>query len=186
MIPPPLQNVRGNWPTDTSPFLAMEWGAAVVADLSESQEQQPVSPPDEAHWSPATGPGRRCGKAHPVLAPDSRSQRRIEPRHHVDTSAIIHLISMAADVRGNIVDISLGGCGICTENRFPVGIFRRVEVEFRIDGLPFRLGGVTQAIYDPFNVGIRFLDLSDRKREQLLQLIAEIRKSEEHPDDPNP
>jgi hypothetical protein len=45
--------------------------------------------------------------------------------------------------------------------------------------LPFRLGGVTQAIYDPFNVGIRFLDLSDRKREQLLQLIDEIEKSEQ-------
>ena len=43
-----------------------------------------------------------------------------------------------------------------------------------MDGLPFRLGGVTQAIYDPFNVGIRFLDVSERKREQLTQLIGEI------------
>jgi hypothetical protein len=54
-----------------------------------------------------------------------------------------------------------------------------VEVEFRIEGLPFRFGGVTQTIYDPFNVGIRFLDLSDRKREQLLHLIEEIEKAEE-------
>ena len=81
---------------------------------------------------------------------------------------------------GHIVDISTGGCRIRTERQFPVGIFRRVEVEFRIEGLPFRLGGVTQAIYDPFNVGIRFLDLSDRKREQLLQLIDEVRKMQEH------
>ena len=47
-----------------------------------------------------------------------------------------------------------------------------------MEGLPFRLAGVTQAIYDPFNVGIRFLDMSDRKREQLQQLIDEIRQAE--------
>ena len=56
-----------------------------------------------------------------------------------------------------------------------------MEVEFRIEGLPFRLAGVTQAIYDPFNVGIRFLDMSDRKREQLLQLIEEIEESARTP-----
>jgi hypothetical protein len=51
-----------------------------------------------------------------------------------------------------------------------------VETQFRLDGLPFRLAGVTQAIYDPFNVGIRFLDLSERMREQLAQLIEEIKE----------
>jgi hypothetical protein len=108
-------------------------------------------------------------------------ERRLEPRHDVDTSAVIRLINLAADVQGRILDLSPGGCHIRTDRRFPVGVFRRVEVEFRIEGLPFRLGGVTQAIYDPFNVGIRFLDLSDRKREQLLQLIKEIEESKELP-----
>ncbi len=107
-----------------------------------------------------------------------RIRRRFEPRHDVETSAVIRLINLAADVDGHILDLSLGGCHIRTDRRFPVGVFRRVEVEFRIEGLPFRLGGVTQAIYDPFNVGIRFLDLSDRKREQLFQLIEEIENSE--------
>jgi PilZ domain len=113
------------------------------------------------------------------LTEASRMRRRTEPRHGVETSAVIHLIALAAAVQGRVVDLSPGGCHIRTDRRFPVGVFRRVEVEFRIEGLPFRLGGVTQAMYDPFNVGIRFLDLSDRKREQLLQLIEEIKKSEE-------
>ena len=112
------------------------------------------------------------------LCPAVGVRRRFEPRHDVETSAVIHLIDLAADVQGRIVDLSPGGCHIRTDRRFPVGVFRRVEVEFRIEGLPFRLGGVTQAIYDPFNVGIRFLDLSDRKREQLLQLIEEIENTE--------
>ena len=112
----------------------------------------------------------------------ARVARRLEARHEVETSAVIRLINLAVDVQGRILDVSLGGCHIRTDRRFPVGIFRRVEVEFRMEGLPFRLGGVTQAIYDPFNVGIRFLDMSDRKREQLQQLIDEIRKAEQTTD----
>ena len=77
-------------------------------------------------------------------------------------------------MHGRILDISLG-CHIRTSK--PVGILPRIEVKFCIEGMPFRFAGVTQAIYDPFNVGIRLLDVSDRKREQLVQLIAEIKKS---------
>ena len=99
-----------------------------------------------------------------------------QPREVVDSRATIRLINLAADVDGRIVDISPGGCHIRTNRRFPVGVFRRVEVEFCIDGIPYRFAGVTQAIYDSFNVGIRFLDLSERKREQLTQLIDEIRE----------
>jgi len=124
-----------------------------------------------ADLSPGIPAGSPC--------PAAEVWRRFEPRHDVATSAVIHLINLAADVQGRLIDLSPGGCRIRTDRRFPVGVFRRVEVEFRIEGLPFRFGGVTQAIYDPFNVGIRFLDLSDRKREQLLHLIEEIEKAEE-------
>jgi c-di-GMP-binding flagellar brake protein YcgR len=116
------------------------------------------------------------GKSAGALRQEScvRNERRRNPRRGVDDSATIRLINMALDVHGRIIDISLGGCRIRTQSRFPVGIYRRVEAEFRIEGLPFRIAGVTQAIHDPFNVGIRFLDMSERKREQLLQLMEEI------------
>ena len=123
----------------------------------------PILPEAGRLQKPTVNPSQRC---------------RLERREAVDTHAVIRLINLAADVHGRIVDISLGGCHIHTNQCFPVGIFRRVEVEFCIDGLPFRFAGVTQAIYDSFNVGIRFLDLSERKREQLLQLIDEIKDSE--------
>ena len=89
---------------------------------------------------------------------------------------MIHLIDLAAVVHGRILDVSLGGCCIRSDQRFPLGIFRRVEAEFRIEGLPFRLGGVTQALYDRCTVGIRFLDVSARKQEQLNQLVEEIKE----------
>lgn len=121
------------------------------------------------------GANRNVAPSKPESPPSiPRKLRRCEFRYTVDTRATIHLLSIGAHVTGRVIDISLGGCHIRTDNRFPVGIFRRVEAEFCVDGLPFRLGGVTQAIYDPFNVGIRFLDVSERKREQLLQLVEEI------------
>jgi hypothetical protein len=118
-------------------------------------------------------------KAAAPQKPGENAQPRgcLQAREVVDSNAVIRLINLAADVHGRIVDISLGGCHIRTNRCFPVGVFRRVEVDFCIDGLPFRFPGVTQAIYDSFNVGIRFLDLSDRKKEQLQQLIEEIRES---------
>jgi hypothetical protein len=119
--------------------------------------------------------GSNAGEPGQVLR-SVKEMARIEPRQAVDTTAVIRLIDIAANLEGRLLDISLGGCHIRTAKRFPVGIFRRVETGFRIAGLSFWLGGVTQALYDPFNVGIRFLDMSERKREQLTQLIAEIRE----------
>ena len=88
---------------------------------------------------------------------------------------VVRLIDVASKVQGRIVDLSMSGCRIRTNLPFPLGVFRRVETQFRMNGLPFRLAGVTQAIYDPFQVGIRFLDVSERMREQLAELIEEIK-----------
>jgi hypothetical protein len=127
-----------------------------------------------------SGAGNNSKKTGPEyeISP-AQIRRRKEPRHSVDTGAVIRLLDIAAKVDGRILDVSMGGCRIRTSRPFPLGVFRRVETEFRIDGLPFRLAGVTQAIYDRFNVGIRFLDVSERMREQLAQLIGEIRELRE-------
>ena len=102
--------------------------------------------------------------------------RRAQPRQAVEAHASIFLIDVRARLRGRIVDLSLGGCRIRTLERFPVGIYRRVEVEFSLDGFPLRLAGVVQVVHDRYTVGIRFLDMSSRKRDQLAQLLQEIRE----------
>ncbi len=131
-------------------------------EMSERGEAGPA-----AATIPA-GPGPAIG---PVL---SRHDRRGNERHEIDTSAAILLVKVGSTLRGRILDLSLGGCRIRTDERFPVGIYTRVETEFRLEGLPFRLGGVIQAIHDRNTVGIRFLDLSERKRLQVAELIGEI------------
>lgn len=110
----------------------------------------------------------------PSLVKPSSRERRSQGREGVDTSASILLVKSASRLHGRILDLSLGGCRIQTDEFFPVGIFTRVEAEFRLEGMPFRLGGVIQAIHDRHHVGIRFLDMSSRKREQLQLLIEGI------------
>ncbi len=109
-----------------------------------------------------------------LTGPDG--ERRGMPRCVVDEEAVLFLINIGTRMQGRIVDLSLSGCRIRTEERFPVGIYTRVETEFRLEGLPFRLGGVIQAVHgrDRRSVGIRFLDVSARKRAQVEQLIEDI------------
>ncbi len=112
--------------------------------------------------------------------PNKRDRREVS-REQVDNSAVIHLINIASRLPGRILDLSLGGCRIRADERFPVGIYTRVETEFRVKGLSFRLAGVIQAIHDHErrNIGIRFLDMSSRKQQQVEQLIEDLRELRE-------
>ncbi len=92
----------------------------------------------------------------------------------MDTRANLLLVKTGITMSGRILNLSLGGCRIRTEERFDVGIYVRVEAEFYLHGLPFRVGGVSQAILDKHTIGVRFLDLSARRREQLSELMEEI------------
>ncbi|MGD0732026.1 MAG: PilZ domain-containing protein [Terracidiphilus sp.] len=135
-------------------------GVTAPAEPRSAEPQQaPLKPPTQtpAHSSKPTN-----------------RERRVQSRHEVDTSALILLVNVGSWLQGRILDLSLSGCRIRSEERFPVGIYTRVEIEFRLEGLPFRLGGVIQAIHDRNHVGIRFLDVSERKRVQVEQLIEEI------------
>jgi hypothetical protein len=117
-------------------------------------------------------------RIQPAAQPQRGRDRRATHRCGIDTSAVIDLVKVGSRLAGQIVDLSVGGCRIRTAEKFPVGIYTRVEAEFQLHGLPFRLGGVIQAIHNPNTVGIRFLDMSQRKKDQVEELIAEIDESE--------
>ena len=101
-------------------------------------------------------------------------ERRLHPRIPVDVEARLYLIDLGACWTGRLVNLSFSGCRINLPKPFPTGIYRRVEVEFCLEGIPFRLAGVTQGICNRRNVGIRFLDMSLRKQKQLAMLLTEL------------
>ena len=127
----------------------------------------PLTAPDAAPQLP------NPGKHSPAQSNRGRD-RRTSHRCGVDTSAIIHLVNVGSKLQGHILDLSVGGCRIKTLEKFPVGIYTRIEADFMLHGLPFRLGGVIQAIHGRDTVGIRFLDMSSRKKDQVAELVAEL------------
>ena len=153
---------------------------AIVARAHPLPEALPESP--KAVVSQPAEPQKAEAQAvSPSQAKPTGRDRREASREEVDTSVVIFLVNIASRLHGRILDLSLGGCRIRADERFPVGIYTRVEIEFHLAGLPFRLGGVVQAIHDRErrNVGIRFLDMSSRKREQVEQLIEDFREMRE-------
>jgi hypothetical protein len=137
----------------------------------------PERPVFEARKLGPLGPAQPVTATVPAPAAPSKRERRSQERHTVDTTAVLYLVKIASRLSGRILDLSMSGCRIRTDERFPVGIYTRIEIEFHLEGLPFRLGGVVQAIHDRHHIGIRYLDISDRKREQLAQLIEEIKEA---------
>jgi len=106
-------------------------------------------------------------------------ERRAHPRHEVHTSAAIFLVHTGFSQRGRILDLSVAGCRIHTDERFLLCIYTPVDTEFRLAGQPFRLGGVIHEIREGDRVGIRFLNMSSRQKEQLEQLIEDVKEIEE-------
>jgi c-di-GMP-binding flagellar brake protein YcgR len=161
-----------------------EYAAAQVASAvllaqraeEKAQRQTPVEIPALAI----------VARAHPLPGALPVSQAKPNPRdrrealrEEVDTTVVIYLINIGSRLQGRILDLSLGGCRIRADERFPVGIYTRVETEFSVKGLSLRLAGVVQAIHDRHTIGVRFLDMSSRKREQVEELIGDIREARE-------
>lgn len=143
------------------------------ANRSLSEGALEEAPTKKAPMRAAGEQSASAAKGEPELD-EAGSSRRATTRYDVDNLAMIFLINVGSKLQGRIVDLSVTGCRIRTDDRFPVGIYTRVETEFHLEGLPFRLGGVVQAIHDKQTVGIRFLDLSERKKQQVTELIAEL------------
>jgi hypothetical protein len=134
-------------------------GAAPEAGSETGSETSPEISPEISKDQPAASLKR---------------ERREHFRHELDSHARVLFLSIHSRVIGKVIDLSLGGCRIRAQQRIPVGAYRRVEVEFIVDGLPLLLPGVTQALHDKYTIGIRFVEMTDRKRGQLRLVIEEI------------
>jgi hypothetical protein len=122
------------------------------------------------------GAEKRAGKTleNRSAQPEEKPNRREHPRYSVDATARLTLVKSGIRMTGRILNLSMSGCRLRTDERFTVGIFNRVETEFLLNGMPFRLAGVSQSIQGKNTIGVRFVDISDRRREQLEELIAEL------------
>jgi len=154
-------------------------GEAAAKEPAERAGERAEEPAEEQAWihivtHEVAGMDAAARPAGYLLPGPMKGDRRVEPRLAVETTAAICLIRSGSRLAGRILDLSLDGCRILSDEPIPVEIYTRIETEFQLDGFPFRLAGVIQAIHDRRDVGIRFLDVSERKLNQLGQLMKEI------------
>ena len=147
---------------------------AVQARLAAPQSQE-TAQASNLHLVPNPVQNPVSDSAPPAKSgPPRRRERREHDRHEIDSIARVLFLSIHSRVTGKVLDLSLGGCRIRAQQEIPVGAYRRVEVEFMVDGLPLLLPGVTTSLHDKFTIGIRFVEMTDRKRNQLQTVIDEI------------
>lgn len=157
--------------------------AAVVAAARSGTTALDVEVPEL--WlnppKPAPVPEQNEGDQKPPTAAPPANQSAYAGESGVrnlddhDWRAVIRFLKDGSHQNGSIIGLSQDGCCVQTAAAFVAGIQIRVEVDFQMRGLQFLLGGVVDGVYDRKTVEIRFLDMSFRKRAELMELIAELR-----------
>jgi hypothetical protein len=95
-----------------------------------------------------------------------------------DWPAILRIIKDGSYLTGVLAGISRRGCSFQINSSREIGMQTRVEVDFQMRGLPFRLLGITEQMQAEKNIGIRFLEMSFRKQGELAELIEELEEAE--------
>ena len=91
-----------------------------------------------------------------------------------DSPASLTLLGDDSALGGDLVDLSLDGCLVRLFRPCAVRLKAQAEVRFHMEGMPFRLAGVTREMHDKRTVEIQFTQMSRRSRDDLNQVITEL------------
>jgi hypothetical protein len=104
---------------------------------------------------------------------EDKSYLRASKRYVVD-NIYGELHYMGQKYPCQMLDISLGGCMLCTAKSFRAGALATVEFDFLYDGCSFQLYGMTEWTKSDRNIGIRFLHPTDATRMMVASLVERI------------
>lgn len=145
---------------------------AVTAAAAASVAGVPARPPAADASQSAHPPQQACDSNTGDSSTGDSSTIEFEPD---ESQAVVHFVKDGSEVAGTVVDLSLDGCTLHMVRPFNLGIYVRVEISLHVRGLILQLAGVSQEIHDRHTVAFRFLDVSRRRREELIQIVQEMR-----------
>jgi len=123
------------------------------------------------------GPAETMESAKVVEELAARQQdHRAVPRYGMDEEAHLLLVEHGSTFACRIVDLSLNGCRVRIEERFCAGARVHVELSFRVRGLAFRFSGVTQWTDGRHLAGIRFMNVTSRRRDDLVEALSDVKE----------
>jgi len=155
-----------------------------LIDESAREAVQEILAAENAESVEAALPHEVQETVEPESAPTSSSKASVlailGDQPHVtapsesEWSAAVRNVKAERLFPGSLTELSLLGCCVLFKHAFTGLLNQEVEVEFEIQRLHFRLAGVPKAVHDGLLVGIQFNPMTNRKREELGQLIAEL------------
>ncbi|MGD0830293.1 MAG: PilZ domain-containing protein [Terracidiphilus sp.] len=151
----------------SGPALALEIPEDLLLSLN-----QPEPPPQQVVEAEDPEPEPPTGEPNSDSSDNSMGLGETE-----DWPAALQLLKDGSHVSGSIVGLSQEGCKMRTALPFMSGIHVRVEVEFQMCGLHFRLMGVVENLRGKNTLEIRFLEMSRRKRDEIEELMTELKET---------
>jgi len=112
------------------------------------------------------------------VAPDARaSERRRFARYICEGFAEVVVLFPNTLVRGEVSDVSLGGCFIRTRAKVRVKVDSEAYVRFQLNGRQYKLEGRVASLQMGMGVGFEFHYITAQQMDLLDQLILELKNS---------
>lgn len=105
-----------------------------------------------------------------------QDERRAQPRLRCKGIAEVRILCLHVTISGTIADMSLEGCSVVSEAKFPPIEQPLVEVILTVNSSTLRVAGVVRNVKDERRAGIEFIDLTRRKAAQVLELMEELQE----------
>lgn len=106
--------------------------------------------------------------------PQNWSDHRRYPRLICEGIADVRVLPNGEKETGAILNVSKRGCCFLADEAVRGIEGSSIEVHFKVRGIDLRLGGIIRHIHKRRRAGIEFVQLTERKRDQIDELIAEL------------
>lgn len=133
-------------------------------------------------WEPDGG--RKMGQTYiPPTMPtevgavrmrSKRDNRRAQPRLRCKGVAKVVLLRLHRKLPGTLLDLSVGGCCIQTNQPIPSIERPAVEVQLTVNGITLRVAGIVRNVRKDCFAGIEFINVTPRRADQILELVKEL------------
>lgn len=115
-----------------------------------------------------------------IKTPWEGRERRRSPRLECSGNANVRMLNLDTEdsiqFQGKILNLSLVGCCIETEEPTALRVNDQLEVYFQLNGFPLLLMGIAKSIHSPQKIGIEFLEVSPRKQDQLKYILNDLKE----------
>ncbi len=105
---------------------------------------------------------------------ENGSDHRRYPRLDCGGMADLRVLPNGAKETGSLVNLSKRGCCFLADEALRGSEGATIEMHLKVRGIDLRVAGIIRHVHKWRRAGIEFVELSERKREQIEELMGEL------------